>query len=251
MIENDIDKLKSDFKVLKNEFVEKTKLEIKITDLPKNSIHKAYSIYKTGNKFFEIFIQNSLPEKEYYLDLIHEIIHGILFLVEDFSNLFFKEKYKDSEIESFCKIIVGYVDDEVVHKRIFSLGHNFIDPLYPQEIRKSLILIKKRESHKALSIYGNNNLASDLYRAMFYVQSLGFKKFYSDCFEEDDFKNLTDFIKLFPVRYKNPFKNACKIKQLFEKYDVFSAPGNDLIKKSIITILNLERFIEVKGYNTK
>lgn len=228
-----------------------TDLHIRFMNLPISSEVLATYTFDPHSQIPTIAIRNNAKD----VDIAHELMHMRLELIESYNVLAWRSSSgQTAEHKAIMRTIRTFVDDEVVHARLFTAGFLLDgEVIRPQLFNDRCInIIRNLRNSKTLK---NDGMAhqdkygcGDLYRAMLLVQCYLIRMNYHDILAKERLILMDDFVDTFRQFRPNQFEKAQRILSIFRSYDVHSVHGHAEILSKLAIMEEVNQFMGVSTY---
>ena len=189
------------------------------------------------------------------VDVAHELVHMNLELVETFAVLAWRNGVSRSDsVEAAFGRVRAYVDDEVVHSRLFEEGFTLdgevlkpqlFDDIYTK-VPRYLQRLRDRPNDGMAQLDGFGY--GELCRNCFLVQAELICKKYSNVLSNAHRKKAQRFISAFRTHRSPEASKADKILRLFEDNNVMTVAGHKGILESWARLEALDSFVGSSRY---
>lgn len=173
--------------------------------------------------------------------IAHEITHCLLIYGRGYYALDPKENSSDEDILHLG--LLSFIDDIVVNKIIQENGFAPYSNTYLEMLKQEIMAARYRRNIYAQSY-------SRLYNARYpisrYILAWAGIKYYR--LESEASKLLNEFLKVFPIGFPYPYKEADALRKTIVKNDVFGVEGHKKIIQYILREWNLENKCSFRPY---
>lgn len=218
-------------KEIEQRLIKKTGINIKYFEIEDQRPEGARVTYLKNNNL--VGIELNLEKYKEMPDLLHELIHGELWFLEDWPVLALTQGISQEEKE-LANLIVTYItEDPVVHRKIKNMGFNPINDIFFTGLNKDIRYLKK--GIKALDAYDNfGEKVSNFFKICRYILTDFILKDFDDILDYGKRDKIKDFFSFFKSRFPDLDSKAKNFLELYNEFDINSKKGcRSILEKSL------------------